>query len=321
MGLRSKRAVRCRQDEGRDKGGKDCKDLAGGASLNFCGIQNRLFEKKPRFCVLPVPYDLTASYMSGMRNGPRAILEASLNMELFDEELESEPCRAGIETLDFLEPVVAGPEEMIQKVYSVSREIVRSGKVPVVLGGEHSITLGLVRALRERYPGLSVLQFDAHADMRDTYQNSPFSHACVARRISEICPIVQVGIRSLSSEEAEFLKRVSKGSRTMIRTHYARDVLNGLSWSRIVRGLSDTVFVTIDLDVFDPSVMPATGTPEPGGLGWYEVTGLLREVTRKRRVVGFDVVELCPIPGNIAPDFLAARLTYRLMGYINSGMA
>ena len=288
--------------------------------MNFGGLSREMVEGIPaRFSVLPVPYDLTASYISGMRNGPRAIIEASTHMELYDEELGCEFYEAGIETLSSLEPTALGPEEMIKKVRAAIEDILDRGTVPVILGGEHSVTLGMVQALLKRHPEMSVLHLDAHADMRETYQDTPFNHACVARRIAELCPIVQVGIRSLCVEEADFLKSEAKAGRkagTRISTYYASEVLKGISWDRVLKNLTDEICITVDLDVFDPSIMPATGTPEPGGLGWYDVTGVLRKAISKRRVVGFDVVELCPLPGNIAPDFLAARLVYKMIGYI-----
>lgn len=291
--------------------------------LNFGGLPKETFEgKETRYAVLSVPYDLTASYISGMRNGPRAIIEASTHMELYDEELRCEPYEAGIETWPQIESTAIGPEEMIKRVREGVTDILDAGKVPVMLGGEHSITLGLVQALLERHPKMSVLQLDAHADMRDTYQDTPFNHACVARRISELCPIVQVGIRSLSIEEAQFLdaeKKAGRKAKSKISTHYASEVLSGINWDRVARELTDEICITIDLDVFDPAIMPATGTPEPGGLGWYDVLGVLRNVISKKKVVGFDVVELCPLPGNIAPDFLAAKLVYKIMGYMNGG--
>ncbi|MFQ5735381.1 MAG: agmatinase [Thermodesulfobacteriota bacterium] len=293
--------------------------------LNFCGLSREELEAHPpTFSVLPVPYDLTASYVSGTRNGPRAIIEAFTHMELYDDELGREVWEAGIETLPSMEPTALGPGEMVDRVHAAADEILDAGRVPVMLGGEHSVTLGLVRSLIKRYPKMSVLQLDAHADMRDSYQDTPFNHACIARRISEICPIVQVGIRSLSTEEAVFLdsqKKAGRRAATRIKTWYAAEVLKGVDWSRVVRGLTDEVFITVDLDVFDPAVMPATGTPEPGGLGWYDALGVLRSAAAGRKVVGFDVVELCPLPGNIAPDFLAAKLVYKMMGYATEGRA
>lgn len=292
-----------------------------GVGQSFGGLEGPEYEtEEVRYSVLPVPYDLTATYVSGARNGPRSLLEASANMELYDEELEAEPWRAGIETLPLLDVATLGPGEMVKRVRGAVAEIIkegRGGRLPVVIGGEHSVTIGAVMAVKDVYPELCVLQLDAHADLRDSYEDSPFSHACVARRISELCPLVQVGTRSLSAGEAEFLKE----EKPEIKTHYASDIIKGLSLAEVADDLPEEVFITIDLDVFDPSVMPATGTPEPGGLGWYDVVGFLRRVASRRSVVGFDVVELCPIEGNVAPDFLAARLVYKLMGYINEGIA
>ncbi len=281
-------------------------------SFSFGGIGKEGVAKSPLFSVLPVPYDLTTSYMGGARRGAYAIIDASMNMELYDEELCCEPWKAGIETLTPLEATTLGPERMVERVEEACGEILGLGRIPVVLGGEHSITTGTVRALEKRYPGLSVLQLDAHADMRNSYQESPYNHACVARRISEICGLVQVGTRSLSAEEAEFLDTTDT-----VRTHFAKDIVErGMPCEDILRNLTGDVFITIDLDVFDPAIMPSTGTPEPGGLGWYDVTGLLKYIAEGRNIVGFDVVELSPVAGNVAPDFLAARLVYKLMGYI-----
>lgn len=291
-------------------------------SFNFGGLSKAMLQGvPPRYSVLPVPYDLTASYVSGMRGGPRAIIEASTHMELYDHELGCEPYLAGIETLPYMESTTLGPGEMIKRVREGTEWILEANRVPVILGGEHSITLGMVQALLDVYPNMSVLHLDAHADMRDTYQDSPFNHACVARRISERCPIVQVGIRSLCSEEAQFLKsETKKGKKASVRTFYAEEILGGISWDKVVSSLSEEICITVDLDFFDPSIMSATGTPEPGGLGWYDALNVLRAAISKRRVVGFDVVELCPIPGLVAPDFMAAKLVYKMMGYINKSM-
>ncbi len=279
--------------------------------MNFGGIEKAFSDfEKASFVVLPVPYDLTSTYQSGSRRGPSAILEASCNMELYDEELHRETYRSGIHTLPSLEPDARGPREMILKVEESVAGIIRKGKIPVVLGGEHSISTGSVRALKKKYPRLSVLHLDAHADMRDRYQGSPFSHACVARRLREICPVVHVGIRSMSREEALFIER--KG----IPLFSPDDLRGGEDREKkICENLTEDVYISVDLDVFDPSLMPATGTPEPGGLGWHDVISIIREAARTRRVRGFDVVELAPLPGMVAPEFLAAKLTYRMMGY------
>ena len=291
-------------------------------TFNFGGLTKAMLQGlHPRYSVLPVPYDLTASYVSGMRGGPRAIIEASTHMELYDHELDCEPYLAGIETLPYMESTTLGPGEMITRVREATQWILEANRVPVVLGGEHSISLGMVQALLDVYPNMSVLHLDAHADMRDTYQDSPFNHACVARRISELCPIVQVGIRSLCVEEAQFLKsEAKKGKKANIKTIYAEEILGGISWDKVVSSLTDEICITVDLDFFDPSIMSATGTPEPGGLGWYDALGVVRAAIAKKRVVGFDVVELCPIPGLVAPDFMAAKLVYKMMGYINRSL-
>jgi agmatinase len=281
--------------------------------MNFGGIdtENSAFENSD-FVVIPVPYDLTSTYQAGSRNGPLAILEASCNMELYDEELRKEAYLAGICTLPFLEADASGPEKMAEKVRKEVADVLSCGKTPVILGGEHGITIGAVQAVKEKYPSVSVLQLDAHADMRESYQGTPYSHACVGRRIFEMCPLVQFGIRSMSVEEAVFIEK--RG----IKTFYPDFTETDSDWiGKIFENLSDDVYITIDIDVLDPSVMPSTGTPEPGGIYWKDLLRLLKEVSKNRRIIGFDVVELCPIPGMIAPDFTAAKLIYKLIGYIS----
>ena len=279
--------------------------------MNFGGIEPEFSDVvRAIFVVLPVPYDLTSTYRSGSRLGPAAILDASAHMELYDEELGQETYQWGIHTLPFLEPDARGPKEMIETIRQKTAEIVSANQIPVALGGEHSISFGCVQALKEKYPALSVLQFDAHADLRDAYQGSPYSHASVARRISECCPLVQVGIRSMSAEEADFLP----GS--PVKSFSADYILEDKDWCEaIVQQLNGDVYITVDLDVLDPAFMPATGTPEPGGIGWKELLRLIRAVSKKCCIRGFDIVELSPIPGLVAPDFLAAKLAYRMMGY------
>ena len=279
--------------------------------MNFGGIYPAHSLSKALFVVVPVPYDLTSTYQSGSRRGPAAIIEASTNMELYDEELKQETYLAGIHTTLPVTIDARGPKNMINIVRKKIHKIASLGKIPVMLGGEHSISLGAVQALKEKYPKLSVLQLDAHADLRRSYQGSAYSHAAVARRISEICPLTQVGIRSMSKEEADFLPQ------SKVKSYSADFVLEQKEWcEKICKDLKGDIFVTIDLDVFDPSIMPSTGTPEPGGLYWRDVLSLLKSVSYSCKIRGFDVVELAPIPGTIAPDFMAAKLIYRLMGYI-----
>ena len=260
--------------------------------------------------IIPVPYDSTTSYRPGTRRGPLAIIEASTHMELFDEELKKETFHIGIHTMDQLEITAIGPEQMVERVSSVARDCLRKDKFPVMVGGEHSLTLGMVRSLTEKYRNLSVLQLDAHADLRQEYQGTPYSHASIGKRIKELCPLVQVGVRSMSREEWNYLPASG------VKTFFAQEVREKRGWiDEVLQSLSDEVYITLDLDVFDPSIIPSVGTPEPGGLGWYEVLDLLRTVISRKRIVGMDIMELTPLPGNTAPDFLAAKLIYRMIGY------
>jgi len=282
--------------------------------MNFGGIEEQYEDLAgAAFVVIPVPYDLTTTYQGGTRKGPAAILEASCNMELYDEEIGAETYRAGIHTMEPLESVASGPEGMLGRIREAVERVFDLGKIPVMLGGEHSITLGAVQAARKRFPRLSVLHLDAHADMRMTYQGTPYSHACIGRRMRELCPVVQAGIRSMSAEEAAYLKKAA------VPVFPSAAIRQDRAWvGKVLRRLSRDVYITVDLDAFDPSIMPSTGTPEPGGMLWHDVLDLLREVCRKKNVIGFDLVELAPIPGMVAPDFLAARLAYRMMGYVSN---
>jgi len=280
--------------------------------MNFGGLEAQFaVYDTARFVVVPVPYDLTSTYQPGSRQGPAAILAASANMEQYDEELQQETFRKGICTAPFVPIDARGPQYVVDEVRRTIDEIVKNHKIPVMLGGEHSITYGAVQAMKASYPEISVLHFDAHADMRDTYQGSPYSHACAARRIFETCPIVQVGIRSMSIEEAVFMKE------HRVSSYSADFVLEEPDWLEVVaEHLAGDLYVTIDLDALDPAFMPATGTPEPGGIAWRHILKLLRIASQKCVVRGFDVVELSPIPGMVAPDFLAAKMIYRIMGYV-----
>lgn len=278
--------------------------------------------ERSRVAIIPVPYDGTSTYQKGADRGPEAIVAASAQVELHDIETSSEVYRAGIHTeLPVTES--ASPERMTAAVRERVAAALSASRFPVLLGGEHSVSLGAVQACAERYPGLSVLQLDAHTDLRPEYHGSPFNHACVMARVRELCPIVQVGIRSMDAAERSSLdlRRVffAEGIvASAVRARRLAGLRQGLrrrGWMReALRHLGARVYVTVDLDVFDPSVLPSTGTPEPGGLDWYEVTAFLRLVAEQREVVGFDVVELCP-GDNPASDFLAARLVYKLLSY------
>lgn len=263
-----------------------------------------------RFVILPIPYDATTSYSPGTRDGPRAIITASQQVELYDEGLGRDSTAQGIATLPPLTPVLTSPDAMMKQVYRAARPIMTAGKFLFILGGEHSITAPAVQAVAERYKKLSVLQIDAHADLRASYQGSPCSHASVMRRIHDQgVACVAVGIRNYSREEADFIAR----SKSLVLS--TRDCEDNPDWiGRAVAGLSDAVYVTIDIDGFDPAFAPGTGTPEPGGLNWRQVTDLLAAVARARRIVAADVVEVRPIPPNQVTEFLAARLCYRIIG-------
>lgn len=285
---------------------------------NFAGLEEEYASfKKSKVAILPLPYERTTTYIKGAKDGPSAIIDASGYLERFDDELNQETFKIGIHTMNSPDIGQLSSEEMVVKVSSLTLELLKANKFPVILGGEHSVSIGAVKAFKEIYPNLSVLQLDAHYDLRDEYFGSKLNHGCVARRISEICPIIGVGTRSLSKEEKDFLAAQSNGR---IKTVNVYDILEEPMWKdRVSNNLTENVYVTIDMDVFDPSLVPAVGTPEPGGIGWYETLDLLREIAKDKKIVGFDVVELCPIKGQVASDFLAAKLIYRLLGYIFSG--
>lgn len=261
--------------------------------------------------ILPVPYDSTSEWQSGSRHGPQAIIDASQYLELYDLELDCEIYRVGICTLPELEPVMSGPKEMVRRVYRAVRSSIRAGKIVVMVGGEHSLSLGSVQAFKEMFPGLSVLQLDAHADLRHRYLGTKYGQASVMRRIAELCPIVQVGIRSLSWEEKQFLRR------NKMMPFFMSDLeSNQVPLDRILSALSDEVYITIDVDVLDPSIMPAVGTPEPGGMLWQQILEIMRPLCSRKKVVGFDVVEFCPREGSASSAFLLAKLIYKIIGYI-----
>lgn len=279
----------------------------------FLGLEGPQAEiASSHYLLLPVPYDATTSYRAGARYGPEAIVAASRFVELYDEELGFEPCRAGIHTLRSVEPDSTGVEATLRRIYRAARSALRTGKVLITIGGDHSISPPLVRAHAEVHGRIHVLQFDAHSDLRDSYGGSRHSHACAARRMGEYAPVTGVGIRSMTAGCARLVKR---DPRFAIVT--ARDIQQDPDWiERVISTLGEKVYVSFDLDALDPSIMPATGTPEPGGLLWYETVALLREVARRKTIVGADVVELSPMPPLHAPDFLAARLVYKIIGYI-----
>jgi agmatinase len=260
--------------------------------------------------ILPVPFERTTSYVPGTKNGPKEIIAASSQVELYDEELGREIFDIGIHTLPGMESPFASTEDALAEMRRVAAWLAGAGKFFVALGGEHALTAPLVAGVADVHPGVTVLQIDAHADLRESYMGDRFSHASAMRRVLEYAPAVQVAIRNLSAPEADAIP----GLQTKV--FYDWNMRDDPAWmSRIVEALGEKVYITIDLDGIDPGVMPAVGTPEPGGLSWRELLALMKLVMSKKTVVAADVVELCPIPGFVAPNFLAARLVYKLIGY------
>ena len=264
-----------------------------------------------RVFVIPVPYDSTTSFKGGAREGPDAIIRASRHLEDYDHELGRDISLVGIHTTPEIAPDVSGPEAMVERIRRAVTSATRHGKLVALLGGEHTVAIGAVQALKEQHDDLSVLYLDAHADLRDEYMGARWGHACVARRICEVAPLVQVGVRSLSQEENDFIR--SKG----IPVHFWRSGSSDVEdiAHSVADRLTQHVYVSVDMDVFDPSVVSAVGTPEPGGMLWHEVTSLLRTVAEGREIVGFDISELSPPEGPTAGAFTAARLAYKLIGY------
>lgn len=281
--------------------------------FNFGALPHELADyNKSKVVIFPVPYDGTTSYKSGTRDGPHAIIDASRVLEFYDEEAKKNFSEIGICTLDELE-IVDDAKQTIDRVYEATKKLLLDDKKFVMLGGEHSLTSGAVRAFKEKFPGLSVLHIDAHADMADLNGESKWDHGCVARRVHEICPVVLAGIRSLDEDQAKFIDEKS------IPIYWAHEIVGGCNcknnWmDEAIGKLSDNVYLTLDLDALDPSIMPAVGTPQPGGFDWYTLLKLLRKLAKSKNVVGFDVMEFMPIPGMHAPDFTAAKLVYKLIG-------
>lgn len=260
-----------------------------------------------KVAIVPVPYDGTSTWIKGADKGPKALLDASANMEIYDIETDSEVYKVGIYTD---KPITedSSPEAMVKAVKDRTLSLIDTGKFTVIIGGEHSVSIGTIQAHAEQYQNLTVLQIDAHADLRDSYEGSKNNHACVMARAKELCPIVQVGIRSMDSGE--------KVNLDPTRVFWAHKIVNCDDWmDQAIDLLTENVYLTIDLDGFDPSILPSTGTPEPGGLLWYPTLKFLRKVIEKRNLVGFDIVELCPNTDDKASDFLAAKLLYKLLSY------
>jgi agmatinase len=286
--------------------------------MNFGGIDEAKYSQleTARVLVLPVSYEGTVSYGTGTGAGAMAIVNASRNMELYEEETDSEVYKIGIHTLPEFTPRDS-PEAMMADLYHYSKDLLDSGKFLCTLGGEHSVSAPIIKAHFEKYPDLSVVQIDAHADLRDSYDGTPHSHASIMARVVKDLgiPSVQVGIRSISSDEAIELK---KGLPTKI--FWARDIVGKTDWmDNAIEGLTENVYLTIDIDGLDPSIVPTTGTPEPGGLGWYETLTFIRKLAEKKRIIGMDLVEYSYFETYDSPAFLCSKLIYKSLAYIFRG--
>lgn len=263
-----------------------------------------------RFVIIPAPLEYSVCYMRGTEHGPQAILNASSQMELYDEELNCCPIEVGVYTLPVLDYRGMDHAAALQVTGDAAREVLQRGQIPLTLGGEHSLSASVIAAVYERYPDLCVVHIDAHGDLRNEFEGTPLSHAAIERRVVDMgIPLLEIGIRSFSPEEAEFMK--TRPNVSIVWGYQLAKGTASIPWDR----LSQHTYVTIDLDAFDPSEMPAVGTPEPGGLHWYQVLDLFREICHRTTVVGMDVVELCPMPGQTRADFMAAKLVYKMIGY------
>ncbi len=284
---------------------------------NFGGLPDEYSKfENSKVVIVPVPYDGTSTWIKGADKGPDALIEASANMEVYDIIADKEVYKIGIHTADPIREK-RSPEKLAKEVETKITQLLKKKKFPVIIGGEHSVSIGAFKAYADFYKegDFSILQFDAHADMRQEYEGSKYNHACVMARASELAPVLQVGIRSMSFEERAELKPE--------RVFYADYILDSgnTTWMYdLLNKLSSNVYVTIDLDVLDPSIMGSTGTPEPGGMLWYSLIDILQKVNHKTNIVGFDVVELCPMKYNKAPNFLAAKLVYQLLTYKFGGL-
>ncbi len=283
---------------------------------NFGGLPPELSSLgSSRFVVLSLPYEVTTSYAKGTKFGPKAIIEASRNMELYDEEVGFEPSDAGIHTTEDLLFHETAPEAMVTTVEEAVLHYLRMGKFVVSLGGEHGLSYPAFKAHKKVHGNIGIVQIDAHGDLRDAYEGSPYNHACVMRRIvGESAGTAQIGIRSISLEEADFLRE-----RADWPVLWARECQHGDAWMRrAIEALPDKVYLTVDVDGFDPSLIPCTGTPEPGGLSWYPVLAFLRLLCTERTVVGADVMELAPDRTHFSADFMVAKLVYKIMAYVQA---
>ncbi|MBT8186265.1 MAG: agmatinase [Croceitalea sp.] len=281
---------------------------------NYAGIPDEFAQlDKSKIVLIPVPYDGTSTWGKGADKGPKAFLEASENMELYDIETESEVYEQGIYLADAITED-SSPEAVVNQVHATTKKYIKRNKFVTLFGGEHSISIGSIRAFNEHFENLTVLQIDAHADLRETYEGTPYNHACAVHEASKTTNLIQVGIRSMDAIEKTFMDEE--------KVFFAHDMVTDEFWmDKVIELMTDNVFITFDLDALDPSIMPSTGTPEPGGLLWYETLEFLKLVFEEKNVVGFDIVELCPNSHDKSSDFLAAKLYYKMLSYKFAGNA
>lgn len=278
------------------------------STKNYAGIPDKFAQlETAKIILIPVPYDGTSTWGKGADKGPNAFLNASENMELYDIETSSEVYEQGIYLADAITEN-SSPEAMVNSVHKITKDYIKRNKFVTLFGGEHSISIGTIRAFNECFDNLTVLHIDAHADLRESYDGTKFNHACAVHEASQTTNLVQVGIRSMDAIEKTYMDEE--------KTFFAHDMVNDEYWmDKVIEALTDNVLITFDLDALDPSIMPSTGTPEPGGLFWYETLEFLKQVFEEKNVVGFDMVELCPNPADKSSDFLAAKLYYKMLSY------
>jgi agmatinase len=277
--------------------------------MTYAGIPEKYSKlDTAKIVLIPVPYDGTSTWVKGSDKGPDAFLDASANMELYDIETDSEVYKNGV----FLANPVKekeSPEKMVDAVHKTALDYLNMGKFVTLFGGEHSVSIGSIRAFRDKFENLTVLQFDAHADLRKEYEESSCNHACAVHEAQFTTNLVQIGIRSMDIEEKQYMKKEN--------CFFSHQIHANPKWmEEALSKITENVFITIDLDVFDSSIMPSTGTPEPGGLNWYHVNDFIKLVVKNKNVVGFDIMELCPNKNNRGPDFLAAKLYYKILSYV-----
>ncbi|WP_242131433.1 agmatinase [Aestuariivivens marinum] len=274
----------------------------------YAGIPEEFAKlEQAKIVLIPVPYDGTSTWQKGADKGPQAFLDASANMELYDIETDTEVYQQGVYLADAVTEN-SSPEAMVDTVHKVTKQYIKKNKFVTIFGGEHSISIGTIRAFNEMFPSLTVLHIDAHADLRKSYEGTSCNHACAVYEASQTTNLIQVGIRSMDIMETTVMDTD--------KTYFAHEMAVDDTWmDSAIDQMTDNVFITFDLDALDPSILPSTGTPEPGGLFWYETLDFLKQVFSEKNVVGFDIVELCPNSKEKSSDFLAAKLYYKMLSY------